>query len=172
MSTNKRIIYFHGFGSSPSTDKVTQLKEQFETVLAFPINVDPEISLPYLEQEIDSYLLENLNSDQESVFIGTSLGAWYAGRLAKVFGAKAVLVNPAYSLDALKVDLPISDEIKAKYNNLGFEYPEDAKFFIATNDEVIDFSSFAPSNTTYNENADHRFNGEPFEDVIRYVKDL
>jgi len=170
--TEKTVFYFHGYGPSPTTDKVSVLKEHFGKVFAFPIDVDPDVSIPFLEKEIDDALVSNINSENKIVFIGTSLGAWYAGRMACLYGVDCVLINPAYSLDALKVDLPISDEIKAKYEQLGFAHPSSAKFFVATNDEVIDFSGFNQKNTTYVENADHRFNGEPFEKVIQYVKDL
>ncbi len=170
--TQPGIIYFHGYNSSPNTDKVTELRKHFSEVYAFLIDVDPDKSLPYLEAEIDHILASSINSDKPLVFVGTSLGAWYAGHLAKMFYSPAVLINPCWSFDAVKVDLGIADEIKAKYETLGFEYPENTTFFIAQNDEVIDFSHFHPLNTRtiYNKNADHRFNGEPFERVIELLK--
>lgn len=173
--TEKIIIYFHGYGSSPATDKVQTLKEHFSEVHAFPIDIDPDVSLPYLEQEIDNFIMSNINSEKELVFVGTSLGAWYAGRLANKFrldGSRCVLINPAYSMKAIKIDLPIPQNIKDKYNRFGFICPVRTKFFIATNDEVIDFSDLHPKNVTYDEKADHRFNGKPFEEVIQYIKSL
>jgi|APCry1669191812_1035378.scaffolds.fasta_scaffold05657_4 hypothetical protein len=173
--TEKTIIYFHGYGSSPATDKVQTLKEHFSEVHAFPINIDPDFSLPYLEEEIDNLIVSNLNSEKELVFIGTSLGAWYAGQMASKFrleGSRCVLINPAHSMESIKIDLPIPENIKEKYNHLGFICPLHTKFFIANNDEVIDFTNFHPKNATYVKEADHRFNGKPFENVIEYVKGL
>lgn len=172
MNKNVGIIYFHGYGSSPNTDKVTELRKHFSEVHAFPIDVDPDKSLPYLEEEIDHILASSINSEKPLVFVGTSLGAWYAGRLAKLYYTPAVLINPCWSFKAVKTDLGISEEIKAKYETLGFEYAvHETTFFLATNDEVIDFTNFHPSaKTIYNDKADHRFNGEPFEQVIEYLK--
>lgn len=172
MNSDIGIIYFHGFGSSPNTDKVTELRKHFSEVHAFPIDVDPDKSLPYLEEEIDHILASSINSEKPLVFVGTSLGAWYAGYFAKLFHAPAVLINPCFSFGVLKTDLGISEEIKAKYAKIGFQRPEETTFFIAQNDEVIDFTQFHPvGRTIYNKNADHRFNGEPFEQVIEYLKD-
>lgn len=175
MKTEPTIIYCHGYASSPNTDKVTELRKHFKEVLAWQIDVDPDKSLPYLEEEIDQYLAGHINEEGPLVFVGTSLGAWYAGYLAKLYHAPAVLINPCYSFDAVKVDLGIPEEIKAKYEAIGFQYPERTTFFVAVNDEVIDMQAFAPESTTYhkmrtNTTADHRFNGEPFENVIEYIK--
>lgn len=167
------IIYCHGYASSPQSDKVQILRQHFEDVQAFPIDVDPEKSLPYLEEEVDMYLAGSINDERPLVFVGTSLGAWYAGRLAKMFYAPAILINPCYSFGAVKVDLGISEEIKAKYEQLGFEYPEDTRFFLALNDEVIDFSDFPmkhPGTWTQWCPGGHRFNGPEFQQVIDYLK--
>lgn len=176
MNHNVGIIYFHGYGSSPNTDKVAELRKHFSEVHAFPIDVDPSKSLPYLEEEIDHILASNINSEKPLIFVGTSLGAWYAGRLAKLFHSPCVLINPCYSFEAVKTDLGVSPEIKAKYEALGFEYPEGKQttFFLADNDEVIDFEKLY-SHLIWDrlhlvEGADHRFNGEPFEQVIEFLK--
>lgn len=170
MNNSVGIIYFHGYGSSPNTDKVTELRKHFSEVYAFPIDVDPDKSLPYLEEEIDHILASNINSEKPLVFVGTSLGAWYAGYLASLFHAPAVLINPCFSFGVLKTDLGISEEIKAKYEVIGFQRPAETTFFIAQNDEVIDFSNFHPvGRTIYNKKADHRFNGEPFNEVIELL---
>lgn len=173
--TEKTIVYFHGYNSSPATDKVGLLKEHFNDVHAFPIDVDPDISLPYLENQIMDLIVSDINSERELVFVGTSLGAWYAGYMAHKFrmeGTHCVLINPAYSLDALKIDLDFPQNVKEKYARIGFACPARTKFFIASNDEVIDFTNFHRDNVTYVENADHRFNGEPFNQVIEYIKNI
>ena len=172
--TENGIIYFHGYGSSPNTDKVTELRKHFSEVYAFPIDIDPDKSLPYLEAEIEHIFTSTIHVPSKLIFVGTSLGAWYAGRMAKMFYSPAVLINPCFSFDAIKVDLGIPAEIKAKYEALGFKYPEKTTFFIAPNDEVIDFKSPYPlevwKNVHLDESADHRFNGEPFEHVIEFLK--
>lgn len=175
MNPEKTIVYFHGYGSSPTSDKVVILKEHFLDVHAFAIDVDPDISLPYLEKQIMDLIVSDINSQKELVFVGTSLGASYAGYMAHKFrmeGRHCVLINPAYSLDALKIDFDIPQHIKEKYACIGFACPARTKFFIASNDEVIDFSNFHRDNITYDEHADHSFNGEPFNQVIEYIKNI
>jgi predicted esterase YcpF (UPF0227 family) len=166
------VIYFHGYGSSPTSDKVGLLSQHFKEVYAFPIDIDPEKSIPYLIAQIDNVLVNTINSDEPLVMVGTSLGGWYAGLMAKFFYSPAVLINPAYSLERLKIELEIPEEIKRKYQEIGFQYPEDTKFFISEEDEVIDFTGFSPYNTTRVPNSTHRFNGPEFSQVIDYIKTI
>ena len=67
--TENGIIYFHGYGSSPNTDKVKLLKEHFSEVYAFPIDVDPDKSLPYLEEEIENVFYGTINVPSKLVFV-------------------------------------------------------------------------------------------------------
>ena len=176
MSENT-IVYFHGFGSSPNSDKVNILKQHFKDVYAFPIDVDPEKSLPYLEEEIDNLLTDTIHQEGGLVFVGTSLGAWYAGRMGLLYDVPAVLINPAYSFKHLKQELPIPENIKNCYEEKGFVYPKKkTKFFISSNDELINFDPFLKDlsklQVTIYSNTDHRFNGIEFHDVIDYIKTL
>ena len=174
MDNNVGIIYFHGYASSPTSDKVTELRKHFSEVHAFPIDVDPDKSLPYLEDEIDHVFASTINSDKPLIFVGTSLGAWYAGYFAKLYHAPAVLINPCYSFDAVKIDLGISDDIKAKYKKIGFHYPKDTRFCISINDEVIDYMNFPHKAkwTSWHGRSGHRFNGPEFQEVIDYIKTI
>lgn len=172
----KLIFYFHGLGSSPNTDKVARLRSRFESVYAFPIDVDPDVSLPKLDDQIMSALQEHENNcDTEVVFVGTSLGGWYAGNLAEGWKVKCVLINPAYSLYARKTprSCEMTPEIVEKYESIGFAYPEETKFFMSTTDEVIDFEPFkdtlSKEDVTWVENSNHRFNGPEFDAVMDYI---
>lgn len=53
---------------------------------------------------------------------------------------------------------------------------ETTKFFISSNDEVIDFSPIravlVKRDTSWFEGTSHRFNGPDFEAVVDYVMDL
>lgn len=162
----KTVVYFHGYGSNPNSDKTQMLRKHFENVYAFPIDVDPDKSLPYLEQELEKVL----SSHENVVFVGTSLGGWYAGYMAKKFNVTAVLINPCFSFKAVKIDLGIAETIKQKYEKIGFQYPENSRFFISANDEVIDFEGFEPKHVEWFFNTGHRFNGPEFQDVIEYVE--
>ena len=170
------VFYFHGYSSSPTTDKVARFKEHFPDTYAFPIDINPEISLPFLEDKIENTLLTYGNDcNTVVVFVGTSLGAWYAGELANVYpSAHCIMINPPedpfYSLQTIGVD-----PVTAGYyipTNLGIA----DKIFLATHDELFHYDEekemwdMMPAVTWAD--AGHRFNGPEFDLVIEYIKSL
>lgn len=86
-----KIIYFHGFASVGSGAKATALRLQFpdDTVLAPDLPVDPKevISL------VDSLVRENPSFPL--IFVGTSLGGFYASYFSARYDCPCVLVNPS-----------------------------------------------------------------------------
>lgn len=98
MAQKKKLIYFHGFGSSAASGTVATLREKLPSfnVVAPDIPVDPKDALPFLRA-----LCEN---EQPDVVVGTSMGGMYAQQM---FGYKRILVNPAFEMSktskALKV---------------------------------------------------------------------
>ena len=94
------IVYFHGYGSSPNSDKVAALRAGLKDrakVYAYPADIDPEIAKAELTREIDSMLAGHRNAaTQDSViFIGTSLGGWWASELGESYGIPAIVINPS-----------------------------------------------------------------------------
>lgn len=170
--TDKIIFYFHGLGSSPNTDKVARLSEHFPNVFAFPIDVDPARSLPYLREEIQKAI--NNHSGMLPVFVGTSLGGWYAAELAQAFGAQSVLINPAYAPQKTLLGLGVPPEICSRYHDVKFS--RRGKYFIGREDDVINFSpikkQLSTLDTEWVDGAGHRFNGAEFDLVIRYLDGL
>ena len=73
------IVYLHGFASSGVSDKVTALKERFgdDKVIAPDLPFDPDevVSLVY---DVVRNFMKNRKPDEKLVFVGTSLGAFYA----------------------------------------------------------------------------------------------
>ena len=167
----KVIIYCHGYNSSAQSDKVKRLTAAGE-VFAWDINIDPEVSLNDLEQKMDDLLISKMNEDFMLVFVGTSLGAWYASKLADIYAAYAVLINPAINPKTSLAKYGIEESVLNNYLNPIF-FCTDDKVFIGTEDEVIDFSNvnFGPANVEYVK-AKHRFNGPEFEMVVEYIKNL
>ena len=175
MAKQHLIFYFHGYGSSPNSDKVARLKEHFPFVYAFPIDIDPDVSLPYLKKEIEKTRLKHVASESvDLVFVGTSLGGWYASELAHPFDCDAVIINPAYAPQHTLPELGVPSEVRAKYHDM--VYPPKTKYFIGRQDEVIDFEPITGKlkrlNTLWVEGAGHRFNGKEFDLVIDYIKSL
>lgn len=85
------VLYFHGYGSSPRTDKVTDLKKVFVDVRA------PQVPLLYedAERELSAYVEEVLAERRDVIIVGTSLGGYWAGAVGAKYNIPAVLVNPA-----------------------------------------------------------------------------
>lgn len=80
-----------------------------------------------------------LNKGAEKVvFVGTSLGGWYAEELADEFGAKCVVVNPCYSPSRILRRHGLPKTILDSYADM--KLSGTTKFFISSNDGVIDLS--------------------------------
>lgn len=169
---NFLIFYFHGYNSSPNSDKVEKIRSVFENTYAFSIDPDPTVSIPNLIKQIECVLLDDkfMNKDDLNiVFIGTSLGAWYASTLGHMFNVKSILINPCYDpTKTLKLLGGIPDDVCEKYTTLAFG--DRSKVYISTNDEVIDYTSIQNTletlDVTYVKNSNHRFNGPEFDDVL------
>lgn len=170
---SKLVFYFHGYGSSPETPKVSRLREALSDceVHSFLINIDPRVAIPELCERIESVLLDEPHSEDSVLFVGTSLGAWYAGHLANLYGLPSILINPTVtpSVSLEKYDVPVS--IRGAYPDLII--PENAEVFLAERDEVLDHSEVMKftGRITVVEEANHRFDGEAFSMVIERIRE-
>lgn len=169
------VFYFHGFGSSARTDKVAKLKQTPELdVYAFDIDIDPIKAEQYLSENITHTLIDYLyQEDLRVIFVGTSLGGWWAGKLAKQYGCKAIIINPAVSPQITLDQLGVDNLYRRNYHDL--EYPDDAVFFLAEVDEVVDHTELKASLASTQgcqvfivPGADHRFN-DKFYLVQQYL---
>ena len=93
MVGTRKILYFHGFGSSSLGSTVTSLQELLPefTVIAMDINVDPQEAL--LE------LIDLCDLEQPELVVGTSMGGMYAQQMR---GFKRICINPAFNLSQHK----------------------------------------------------------------------
>lgn len=170
---SKLVFYFHGYGSSPDSTKVSRLREALSDceVHSFPINIDPRVAIPELYEHIESVLLDEPHSEDSVLFVGTSLGAWYAGHLANLYGLPSILINPSCtpSVSLERYDIPVS--IRGAYPDLVI--PENAEVFLAERDEVLDHSEVMKftGRITVVEEANHRFDGEAFSMVIERIRE-
>ena len=94
------IIYLHGLSSSGQTNTAKELRKIFkdDTVISPDIPVSPKEALSYLRQLVAQY------NPEETVIIGTSMGAFFAQMLNPYI---RILVNPAFhvTLDILDKNL-------------------------------------------------------------------
>lgn len=91
----KRIVYLHGFNSSPDSKKASELF-RFLTARGKATSFDvphlhhrPSIAMQNVEEKYDS-------ADPDDItLVGSSLGGFYATYLTEKYGFRSVLVNPA-----------------------------------------------------------------------------
>jgi uncharacterized protein len=87
-----RVVYLHGFNSSPLSLKARQFldyceQQQIEGVVP-QLSYDPAVAIRIAEECV-------LQPELATLVIGSSLGGYYATWLAERYGVKAVLINPA-----------------------------------------------------------------------------
>ena len=169
------VFYFHGYGSSSKTNKVSKLQENKNNIVfAFDIDPNPNVSLPYLVECINHVLVEYASmADANIVFVGTSLGAWYAATLAEKYKCASILINPSISpKTSLQKYGDSAKEVSGYYTHTIFDLDLSlAEFHISVNDEVIDFSKYygelVKHKCFWYENVKHRFDGDEFSNLVK-----
>ena len=86
------IIYLHGFKSSALSIKGQQLKQYFSDHPTVNVHLPDLNQPPLMVIESVSALIESMD---DVVLIGSSLGGFYATQLVAKYGVPAVLINPA-----------------------------------------------------------------------------
>jgi predicted esterase YcpF (UPF0227 family) len=171
------IVYFHGYGSSAQSDKVARLRKESEfDVYAFDANIDPEIAVKHVGDCIDDILLTEMHVPIKLLFVGTSLGGWLASKMAQMYQCEAIIINPSVTPSTSLVKYGVPEVICKKYADLTSSKRH--KYFFALHDDVIDNISFIKNLTDQNydvtiiSDADHRFSGKAFEEVIDLIHKL
>ena len=89
------IIYLHGFASSGVSDKVTQLRDAIDDRIKAPdLPFDPD----EVERMVHALVLDFISTrhaHEKLIFIGTSLGAFYANYFGQKYDCPVILVNPS-----------------------------------------------------------------------------
>ena len=90
-----RIVYLHGFNSSPASKKANDLRRHMEAqgkaaqFAAPPLHHDPARAMAGIEAAYGDC------DAGEITLVGSSLGGFYATYLTEKFGFRSILVNPA-----------------------------------------------------------------------------
>lgn len=88
-----RLIYLHGFRSSPASFKARLIDERMQALGRGADFVCPQ--LPASPAEAVALVSERLLPQLHDTLVGSSLGGYYATWLAERHGCRAVLLNPA-----------------------------------------------------------------------------
>lgn len=93
---NQIVFYLHGFASSADSTKIAVLREHFSGTdihfVAESYNTyDPNVA----HTEINTLIAANQTADQAPIFVGTSLGGYWAYYFAAKYRGHVVLANPS-----------------------------------------------------------------------------
>jgi len=118
----KKILYLHGLESSNMCDKVDFLKEHCN-VLAPAID--------YRRDDIEEFLLDQINSFQPDLIIGSSMGGFAALVLANRFDINCIAFNPAVHSRSFEPNF-----ITLQYDDLRYGF--NPIIVLGSQDDVID----------------------------------
>ena len=188
------IIYLHGFGSTGSSPKVDALRKRFGTdnVIAPDLPMDPEMVSKLVDNLVKLFLKFRKESEK-LIFVGTSLGAFYANYFGHLYDCPIVVVNPSG-----KPSETLQSKLGVNYNYLtGEEFivsvahleklnvmrqyiqesysPSLINLFVAKDDEVISYETmlenFPHVKVTMMEDGGHRFT-KHWDKVVDRIESL
>ena len=90
----KTILYFHGFASSSDSEKARIIKSHISKISKKIKIFTPDLSNNFKEanNQITKLIDEN---EKDFVFMGSSLGGYYANFFGNINNSKVILINPA-----------------------------------------------------------------------------
>lgn len=122
----KTIIYFHGFKSSSNSSKAKSLTKFIQEDAKKTKIIIPDLNDNFKEAYAQINALIN-SIDTSIVFVGSSLGGYYATYFSQIHNVKAVLINPA--IPPLKdFDMYLGDNENYANGNKFHICKEDIKF--------------------------------------------
>lgn len=187
----QRILYIHGFNSSPKSMKAVQTKQYFEENF-------PKISFhcPQIAsspngaiEQLDHIIAEHKND--QWLLLGSSLGGYFSTYFAEKYQLKAVLINPAVKPYLLLSDIigeqtnPYTGEVYQVTTDyiehlkvLDIEKIEQNNYLVMvqTGDEVLDYrqatDKYAQSTLIVQEGGDHSFINfeQMLPDIVKFFQ--
>lgn len=172
-----RLIYLHGFKSSPLSQKVTELREwllqrDLPIELVVPeLGFSPAEAVGRVDREIEAA------ADRPCGLMGSSLGGYYATVLGARHNLRSVLINPAvapyrllrtylgeqenmYTGERFEVEEAHMAQLEAMDPG-DLAHPERFLVLLQTGDETLDFreaiNRFSQSPKWIQPGGDHRF---------------
>ncbi|MCD6671746.1 MAG: alpha/beta fold hydrolase [Burkholderiaceae bacterium] len=116
--TAGRLVYLHGFRSSPQSFKARILDERLRALGLAERFVCPQ--LPPSPAEAVALVEREIAPGPDDTLVGSSLGGYYATWLAERSGARAVLLNPA--IDPARDLAPCVGELRGYHDDRPFRF--------------------------------------------------
>lgn len=188
---SNKIIYLHGFNSSPQSFKAQRLlhymqqRGQQERLLVPELSPYPDHVIRQIDQLIDKQ--KQYSTDLKICFVGSSLGGYYSTWFAEKYQCPAVLINPSVRpyetlAEFLGENENYYTEQKWCFDNSHIQqlldidvntvtHPERYLVLLQTGDEVLDYKQakekYSECGLDIKQGGDHSFVG--FEDHIDQI---
>lgn len=189
------IVYLHGFASTGTSSKVDLLRQRFsdDSVVAPDLPFDP-VEVVELVESIFAKFIATRKPKEKLIFVGTSLGAFYANYFGQIYDCPIVLVNPSTNpSESLKsrlgtntnyvtgeeflVSLAHLDKLSSMRRQVAEIYSGAlVSLFVASDDEVIPYESMLAQytytkKTFVMDDGGHRFS-KHWPLVVDYIDEL
>jgi len=105
-----KVLYIHGYQSSPTEEKVNILKEQFDEVFAPFIDWDNDETRPNLFNEF----VQLINEENITHVIGSSMGGQMSFYLATFCNIKGLCFNPAFGYRYTDLNLSLNTDFTSE----------------------------------------------------------
>ena len=105
-----KVLYIHGYQSSPAEAKVDILKEQFDEVFAPLIDWDNDETRPNLFNDF----VELIKREEITHVIGSSMGGQMAFYLATFCNIKGLCFNPAFGYRYTDLNLSLNKDFTSE----------------------------------------------------------
>jgi len=140
LRTQDSVLYFHGFASSPHSEKVRSLR----ALLGDDVDlVTPDLNVPsFRELDFDAMVALGVEEGRRidpCVIVGSSLGALVALQVVRTIRAPLVLIAPALGFgERWRTKLPAGDPIEVFNHALGAPAPVQRAFFLRMAERDVD----------------------------------
>lgn len=138
MTQTNRLIYLHGFRSSPASFKALWLQRRLKELGKSAWFTCPQ--LPPSPSDAVQLIKRQFDLQPEDTLVGSSLGGFYATYLAEHTGCRAVLLNPA--VNPVRDLRSLVGKHKMYHSDEEFEFRRDYLFELG--DLEIPVISFLP----------------------------
>jgi predicted esterase YcpF (UPF0227 family) len=127
MTPTKKLLYFHGFASSPASAKIAAIRPKLVPDIEL---VTPDLNCPSFEELDWNAIIDYAKTFEDyDIIAGSSMGALVALSIAKP-GIPLVLIAPALGIaDRWRTHLPAGDPIRVFNHARGTEVAIHRKFF-------------------------------------------
>ncbi len=96
MSKKHKLLYLHGFNSSPQSHKALLVSQYMAENNCLQQLICPQIpAVPEQARIFLEHLVEDTLKESSLSFVGSSLGGYYATYLAEKYSGPVVLINPS-----------------------------------------------------------------------------